>query len=337
MWAARGGNLFLRSIGNKIVGVATDPSSGAAVVTREFGDRFAEVDYKTSGGRDCYNSLQTTLNRRFSKGLTLGSQWTWARSIGTSAGSNESRTAQNPYDFNADRGNNNFDVRHSFNLSALYELPSGKGGRVLGGWEVGAVVNARTGLPIEVLAPRNDVVYRDSRTGAVVNNPIQVEGAPVTTAIINTPGGGASRNIRRPDVVPAVGPYLEGGDKRAYLNPAAFAIPVPGAFGNLSRNALHGPGLAQFDLTFHKKFRLAERTVLEFRSEIYNLFNRANFANPPSTLANSLGVGDNRLQPGRPFTPAAAGGAFGVFNRTVERTVGLGASRQVQVSLRISF
>ena len=63
--------------------------------------------------------------------------------------------------------------------------------------------------------------------------------------------------------------------------------------------------------------------------EMYNLFNRANFANPPVQLNQSLGTGVNQLQPGVAFTPAAAGGAFGVFSSTVEKAVGLGASRQV--------
>src|SRR6185436_17870305 len=96
----------------------------------------------------------------------------------------------NPYDFRADRGNNNFDVRHSFNLTGLYELPFGKSGamrHLIGGWQVGGVVNARAGLPIEVLITRPDVAYRDTRTGAIVGNPILAGGVPVTTAIINTP------------------------------------------------------------------------------------------------------------------------------------------------------
>ena len=71
---------------------------------------------------------------------------------------------------------------------------------------------------------------------------------------------------------------------------------------------------------------------MEFNAEIYNLFNQTNFANPPVQLNQSLGTGTNQLQPGQPFTSAAAGGAFGVYNSTVERAVGLGASRQVQLS-----
>jgi hypothetical protein len=105
----------------------------------------------------------------------------------------------------------------------------------------------------------------------------------------------------------------------------------------MGRWALHGPGLSQFDLTLHKRISIGDKQKVEFRAELYNLFNRANFGNPPAALNNSLGTGTNQLQPGTPFTSAAAGGAFGVANGTVERTVGLGGNRQVQVSLRYSF
>jgi hypothetical protein len=343
---SQGRNLFLRSITNKITGVSTNPNTGAAIITREFGDRFAEIDYKTSGGRDNYNSLQTTLNRRFSRGLTFGLQHTWAHSIGTSAGSNEARTAANPYDFNADYGNNNFDVRHSMNLTGLYELPAGRGQRwlreglgshVLGNWQLGGVWNYRTGLPIEVLITRPDVAYQVNGTNQILNAPLVTNGQVMTTAVINTLGGGASRNLRRPDVVAGVNPYATGGDKKQFLNPAAFAIPQPGTFGNLGRNALHGPSLAQVDLTLQKRFHVSERLNMEFRTEIYNIFNRANFANPSSTLANALGSSATQLQPGQPFTQSTAGGAFGTLNSTVERTVGLGTSRQIQLSLRLNF
>jgi hypothetical protein len=170
-----------------------------------------------------------------------------------------------------------------------------------------------------------------------VNAPILVDGKPVTVAIANVGGGGSFRNARRPDVVPGVDPFLNNGDRRYILNPAAFTIPAPGTYGNMGRWALHGPGLSQFDLTLHKRIAIGEKQKVEFRAEFYNLFNRANFGNPPAALNNALGTGTNQLQPGMPFTSAAAGGAFGVANGTVERTVGLGGNRQIQVSLRYSF
>ncbi len=345
---SQGRNLFLRNITNRIVAVRTNPDPARnAIVIRQFdivdGDRtlrpYAEVDYKESGGDDSYNALQLSLARRFTTGLTLNSQYTFARSYGTSAGSNEALTAGNPFDYEYDRGYNAFDVRHSFNLSAIYSLPFGKGQRYLQGvnslgqallahWDIGTIVNARSGLPIDVRVVRPDVVYMDA-DGKYYSSP-----AAGRTAVINTLGGGASRGVRRPDLISGMNPYLD--DDRAFLNPAAFAIPEPETFGNLKRGFLHGPDFWQMDLIVSKKLRISEGMGLEFRTEVFNLFNHSNFRNPPATLPNVLGAGTNQIQPGEPFTKAAAGN-FGVMNSTVERTVGLGTNRQVQFGMRFTF
>jgi hypothetical protein len=351
-----GRNLFLRSYSNKIVSVATNPTTGAAIINREFGNRFAEVDVKTSGGNDHYNSLQTILNRRFSKGLTFGLQHTWGRSIGESAGSNEAVSANDPYNFKSEYGPNNFDIHHSLNLTALWEIPVGKdkavrvsgpANYIAGGWELGGIYNYRTGLPINVILTRDDVVYRDKRNGRTYRSPVIVDNVVQTEALVNSPGGLSSRQFRRPDAVAGVTPLVVGADKTVYLNPAAFSIPAPGTFGNLSRNAVIGPDLSQFDLTLHKRIPVNEKVNFEFRAEVYNLFNRANFANPPATLGVGLPSGytttsaaepaASGLQPGAPFTASAAGGAFGKFSSTVTNTVGLGAQRQIQLSLRLNF
>ena len=160
---SQGRNLFLRSIANKVTGVNMNPTTGVGTVVREFGSQFGEIDYKTTGGNDNYNSLQTTLNRRFSRGLTLGAQWTYGHSIGNTAGSNEANTAMNPYNFAMDHGNNAFDIRHSANVSAMYELPFARNNKYLGGWQIGGIMNGRTGLPMDIRITRPDVVYRDTR------------------------------------------------------------------------------------------------------------------------------------------------------------------------------
>jgi hypothetical protein len=334
---SQGRNLFLRSWTNRIIGV--NPATGGAIL--QYGSQFSQIDYKTSGGTDHYDSLQTTVNRRFAKGLTAGFQWTWGRSIGDTGGSNEAQTTQNPFDFHFDHGNNAFDVRHNANLSVLYELPVKLNNRmaqgVLGGWEVGGILNARTGLPVDLTLSRPDIISRVNATGQYVTTFT----AGTTTAVINNPSGGAFRNNRRPDVVAGVDPFLHTSDGKVFLNPAAFAMPQPGTFGNLGRFALHGPGLSQFDFTVHKRFVVNERLNLEFRAEVYNLLNHTNFANPPAVLANALPSNStstgNILQPLQPFTLAAAGGAFGIANSTVSKDVGLGAQRQIQFSLRFNF
>jgi len=381
---SQGRNLFLRSVANKILPGQTSIASNAAALpagvgvvnlvdpttaritgvrtVREFSmisgtnvlNPYAEIDYKTSGGSDSYNALQMALSRRFNTGLTLNAQYTLGRSFGNTAGSNEARTSAQLDNFEADRSYNNFDVRHTFNLSALYILPIGAGkkfdmGRVgnllFGNLEVGGIINARSGLPIEVLVTRPDVVIQCMNPSAGCTSG-EVRALPGTinaanplpagfTAVVNSPGGGASRNVRRPDLIPGVNPYLN--NDRSLLNPAAFAIPAPDTFGNLPRNALRGPNFKQFDLILNKRIHLTETTNIEFRTEVFNIFNFTNFANPSSTLNNALGVGTNLLQPGQPFTQSAAGSTFGLLRQTIERTVGLGTNRQIQFALRLNF
>ena len=338
---SQGRNLFLRSWTNGITGVTMNPATGVGTPVLQFGPRFAQIDFKTSGGTDHYDSLQTTLNRRFSKGLTAGLQWTYGHSIGNTGGSNEAQTTQNPFNYGQDRGNNAFDVRHSMNASALYQLPiktnSKTANLLIGGWEAGGIFNARTGLPIDVTISRPDIVYQVNATGQYVTSPIAINGVVMTTPVVDNPFGGAFRNNRRPTVVAGVNPFLTTSDKRLFLNPAAFTFPQPGQFGNLGRFALHGPGLSQFDFTLHKKFAIDEKRNFEFRAEMYNLFNRANFANPPAVLATGLGTASNQIQPGQHYSASIAGAAFGVFNSTVSKDVGLGAQRQMQLSLRFNF
>ncbi len=349
---SQGRNLFLRSVANNITSVLTNANpANNAIIIREFSivtpgaagqnptvlNPFAEIDYKRSGGHDSYNALQATLSRRFNTGVTLNAQYTFGKSYGNTAGSNEASTVANnaraTEEFDYDNGYNNFDVRHTFNVSAIYSLPFGKnltgiGKTLVSGWEVGTILNSRSGLPVPVLVVRPDVVYVDA-AGLVYQTP-----AVGRTAVLNTPRGGASRNVRRPDLVPGVDPFLNSD--RTVLNPAAFAAPKPGTFGNLERNSIHGPSFFQQDVILAKKFAVTETMNIEFRTEVFNIFNVTNFGNPPGTLPNVLGTGTNQLQPGQPYTAAAAG-TFGILNRTVERTVGLGTNRQIQFALRLNF
>jgi hypothetical protein len=180
---------------------------------------------------------------------------------------------------------------------------------------------------------RPDVVYADA-TGNVFGSP-----AAGRAAVINTPGGGNSRNVRRPDLVPGVNPFIESGGV-FFLNPAAFATPSPGTFGNLERGLLHGPGFRQLDLVVSKHFPMAGASNIEFRAEVFNVFDAANFSNPVATLPNALPTNAlteaNKVQPGQAYSAAAAG-TFGTITSTVGRTVGLGTSRQVQFALRVNF
>jgi hypothetical protein len=354
---SQGRDLFLRNVANRIVSVRNNTTNGNAIVVRQFSidqggnnvlNPYSEIDYKTSGGYDNYNSLQAQLVRRSNVGLTLSAQYTFSKSLGNSSGYKEALTVGNPFNFDYDRGYNLFDVRHSANVSALYELPFGRGKSylsnsngfaqaVLGNWEVGTIISARSGMPIDVRIGRPDVVFMDPNGviyGSQLNKCTMTAGQPNTCyqAIINTPGGGSSRNVRRPDMIAGVNPFLPNG----WLNPAAFTVPKPGTYGNLQRGALHGPGYVQTDVTLAKRFPIRESMNVEFRAEVYNLFNHTNFQNPIATLGTGLGA---TTQPGMPYSAATAGagGRFGQYNQTVSRTVGTGTNRQIQFALRLNF
>jgi hypothetical protein len=275
------------------------------------------------------------VNRRAVNGLSLNAQYTYGFSKGNTGGSNEAVTAGNNArtlaQFEYDDGYNNFDVRHTFNGSALYNIP-GKGA-LLGGWEVGAILNGRSGLPVQVTVARNDIVYVDG-AGNVFNNP-----AADRTAVVNTPGGGASRGTRRPDLIAGVNPFVKSGGL-LFLNPAAFATPAPGTFGNLTRNQLHGPWFRQVDMVVSRHVAVGGAKNVELRAEFFNIFNITNFGLPVSVLPNALPNNSlteaNKVQPGQPYTSAAAG-TFGRLTSTVGRTVGLGTPRQIQLAVRFNF
>jgi hypothetical protein len=180
-------------------------------------------------------------------------------------------------------------------------------GRWKGGWRVGGIVNARSGVPINVTINRPDTVPQGTAT------------------IINIPGGN-SRGTQRPDLVPGVDPYLKDGVR--WLNPAAFATPQPGTFGNLPRNFLRGPNFWQVDLMVSKDFRFAANQGLQLRAEMFNVANHLNYENPAALLPNAAA--------GVPFTDALAG-TFGYMLGPLNRTVGLGTARQTQISVRYLF
>jgi len=105
----------------------------------------------------------------------------------------------------------------------------------------------------------------------------------------------------------------------------------------MQRGAIRGPDFRQLDLMLNKRIPTGGRAAVDFRVEVFNLFNRINYANPSGLLANALGTATNQVQPGQAFTQAAAGSTFGVLTSTVGRTVGLGTNRQVQFAARLSF
>ena len=233
--------MFLRGVANtfdNVTRVRPVPSVG-------------QVDYKTSGcldglvingnaitgcGEASYDALQIGLSRRFRSGLTGGLQYQYSRNEGTTQGSNEAATAGNTFDYNTEFGPNL--ERHPAHLQRLARstcCPARVSGRAAGASAASSTRAAACRSTSPSTAPIR------SRVGGVT--------------VTNIPGGN-TRGTLRPDLVPGVDPYLKDGVR--WLNPAAFAAPLPGTFGNLPRNFLRGPEFWQVDLMTSKDFRFAQ-------------------------------------------------------------------------------
>ncbi len=218
-----------------------------------------------------YNALQVDFNRRFNSGLVLRGVYTWSKtiddgdSLNATTSGNQPALLSNPFNPRADQGLASFDVRNAVVISASYALPFGKGpgfgNKLAGGWTVNSIVTLQGGFPFSPL-----LSYNPSNNGD-------------------------TRNPVRPFVNPAfTGPVILGNPNE-WFNPAAFLAPpaASGFYGNLGRNTLIGPGLATWDLSLMKDTRLSERLSLQFRAEVYNLLNRANFNTPnPVTFTPAL-------------------------------------------------
>jgi hypothetical protein len=214
-------------------------------------------------GRDNYQSLQIRATQRFSHGLSFLVAYTQSKSIDIAcSGFGENCDIQNEYNLNANRSVSAYDIPRVFSASVLYELPFGKGQRfatggianqLFGGWQLGFIGSARSGLPFSVQAGFDNLNV----------------------------GGGSSR-------VNIVGnAYAANQTLQAWLNKAAFAFPAQYVFGTEGRNALRGPGAANLDFSVLRTFRLHERLSLQFRAEFFNGLNHPNFSNPNATLNNS--------------------------------------------------
>ncbi|HKY43776.1 MAG TPA: carboxypeptidase-like regulatory domain-containing protein [Pyrinomonadaceae bacterium] len=338
-----GRNLALANFANRIISVTTNPDPAKdAIVIREFdviegnqvSQPFGEFLYRRGGGSSSFNALTLQLARdtddkRLEKWFTkpvvnFNVKYTLSRSVGNVSGT----IMSNPLDPDADFGHNSGVPTHSFSWTTgynLWEISKGKLYDPLLGWKLTSNLRATSGLPLAVRLQRPDVVYVDA-AGNVFKSP-----AAGLTARLNTPSGGSSTSAFVPNLVPNKNPYMGGFADRRFLNPEAFSVPAPGELGNLRRGRLRGPMFVQLDLGLRRNltFVKSETLVTEFQVDVFNVFNHTNFSNPGTTLSPTLGVAQNELQPGLPFTHATAG-SFGILTAAE-------AGRIIQFSVTLKF
>jgi hypothetical protein len=259
---------------------------------------FSQFGLKANDGNNNFNALQVMLMRRFSSGLLFQSNYMWSHGItDSSIGAGESVSFQNMSCRSCDRSNSNIDVRHTFTLNAVYQLPFGPGkpmlnsgaaSHILGGWEMSGIASARTGLPVNISMTRKASQMLDGNTSS-----------------------------QRPNLVPGESIYAADQTISQWFNPAAFSTPAKYTWGNLGRYAAFGPGNFEVDLALQKRFRLTEKYSLDVRAAAFNLANHPQYANPASNWSKS-----------------SFGEITSVLNTGA---VGMGAPRRIEFMTRVTF
>jgi hypothetical protein len=294
---SEGHHLFNRETVNLI-----DPLTGKRPLAG-----FGSFGLKTNHANNNFNALQTMLHRRFTRGLLVQMNYMWSHGItDASLGAGESIAFQNMACRACDRSSSSADVRHNMTASAIYNLPFGPGkeffdtglpSRILGGWELAGIASARTGLPMNITMTRKATALPDGNTAS-----------------------------QRPNLVPGVPIYAANQTINNWFNPAAFALPANGTWGNLGRYIANGPGMYEIDSSLQKRFRITERLGLNFRAAAYNLFNHPVFKNPSSGLGSLAG------------NPPAVSGSFGRITSIINTgAVGTGAPRRIEFMFRAEF
>jgi outer membrane receptor protein involved in Fe transport len=242
------------------------PAAGAIQQRRPL-PFFNAINLRDPGGNANYNAFAVKAEKRFSSGFTFLTSYTWSHAIDDGAGTLDDGVGsrRDHYNIALDRGNSQYDMRHNFVGSFVYDLPFGKGrafganwhpvmNAVLGGWQLGGILFLRSGEAFSVT----------------------VSGDPANMGTTNYPnriGEGTLPSSER-----SIDMWF---DTSAFLMPAQYTI------GNSGRNILYGPGYRSMDLKIGKNWALRENMRLEYRLEMFNWTNTPNFGNPNGTLNNT--------------------------------------------------
>jgi len=238
-----------------------DPGPGAIDPRRPFFGTLpgvTSIAWLESSANSAYTSLQVAFEKRFSKGLYLLSNWTWAHSldnVGGDGGAN-GPIPQDPRNRRGDWASSNADTRHRVNLASSYQLPFGTKMTsplkyLVANWELGGLLVVQSGLPFTATVP----------------------GSPSNT------GAGSRANP-----VPGADPKVSDQSIIRWFNTAAFTTPAAFTWGTLGRNTLRGPGIVNVDMSAAKKFVFRETRSIQFRAEFFNAMNHPQFGLPAATI-----------------------------------------------------
>jgi hypothetical protein len=256
------------------------PGAGAVQARRPFSNLNSYTTIRWDGWA-AFNGLAATVNHRISHGLSFDASYTWSHSIddASDAGTTnaEFNLPQNIYAHNqaAEKADSSFDHRNRFVGNVLYELPFAKGTSgwvraLAAGWRATGILIAQSGAPFTVnLGTSNDVV----NIGLVSGN-----------------------NIERPNLTgnPNAGPKTAN----RWFDTAAFSLPAAFTFGNNPRNSVIGPRFVNLDTSLQKDWALRESMNLQFRADVYDTLNHANFTLPGRIFgASNFAVISSALDP----------------------------------------
>jgi hypothetical protein len=269
----------------------------------------------TSLGWSNYKGLWVTANRRLSHGLQLQGSYTLSKSTDTNS-YDGTLTAQNNFDLADSVGPSDFDVRHRVSVNATWELPF-HGNRLKDGWQLVVVEQAQTGNPFNIVTNITTI------TGTATVRPDLIGVLPSINPHPNNDPNGFPVSYQWFDGQTTVcDPRIAAPAAGSCNSSSVFALPYNAAgvahFGNLGRNPMYGPGFGNTDFSIIKNVKLQGTARVQFRVEVFNLFNQANLG-----------------QPGR--TSSVGSTSFGVISNTRFPTGDSGSSRQVQFAAKFLF
>ena len=240
---------------------------------------FNSIQARIYTGWSNYNALQVRVQKRYSYGLSFQVNYAWSRLLDTGTGGGHGSGVdiyQNAYNPAVNYGLADSNATHTLAGQIVYEVPFGKGrqyafhglvDQVVGGWRVSSVFQWHSGVPFTPIIQNSIADGIDPGLA-----PSLSAGSKLYPTLVGNPS-------------------VSNPTPGQWFNPAAFANPAPGTFGNTGRNTLIGPGFTDVDISLGKTFPLHwERIRLDIRADAYNAFNHVNYANPDANVGYTSGV-----------------------------------------------
>jgi hypothetical protein len=359
---------YVANHGDNLTGFIDINQLNPVTQTRPFAQKFPYLQFineTVNDARSNYHSLQSTLTKRLSHGVSFTAGYTYGHGLDNGSLSRFGNLPQNSLNPGAEYASSDFDVRHRFTLTATYEIPGVKGfGQLLKGWKLNTIVNLQTGQPWLIDDTQNDFSGQGINGGGDLadrwdffGNPNDFRSGsssiPWCSGFGVTPSGkidmsnvtctsvsGISSlpSIYNPaslaqqcaNVAPDPGTLQQGG---CYVKGNSVMVPPKaGTYGTMGRNTVRDGGFKNMDFSVFKNFAFKERYNAQFRAEFFNIFNHPIVANPYGA-SNGSGLG---------VDPGASPSTFGCGCATPDVAagnplIGSGGSRVIQLGLKFTF